>query len=415
MTALPREFLDATLAADHPRLAALSAAVDARARQGRGAQRERALLADLLERSRSRHAARLARLPRPEFPAELPIAQHRERIMELVRDHPVTIVCGETGSGKTTQIPKICLAMGRGAAGFIGCTQPRRIAARSLAHRLAHELPGAPKGLVGHKIRFQDATRPDTVVKIDHRRGAARGDPFGPGAARLRHAHHRRGPRAQPERGLPAGIREAPRRRAPRAEGDRHLRHHRHGALRALLRRRARDRGLGPHLPGRGALPARVLRGAGRGRRAGGHERGDREGGRGDRPREPRWRRARVPAGRARDPRGRGGAAQGRAGQGGPGPGRDPAAVFAPLGRGAGPCLRARRAPPDRARDQRRGDLAHGPRHPLRDRHGARAPEALLAAPEDRPAAHRADLAGVGAPARGALRACCERRGDPAV
>ncbi len=78
----------------------------------------------------------------------------------------MTIVCGETGSGKTTQIPKICLALGRGAAGLIGCTQPRRIAARSLAHRLAHELPGAPKGFVGHKIRFQDATRPDTVVKI---------------------------------------------------------------------------------------------------------------------------------------------------------------------------------------------------------------------------------------------------------
>lgn len=166
MTAPPRDFLAATLACDHPRLATLVAAVDARERQGRGAERERALLADLLERSRARHAARLARLPRPEFPEELPIVQHRDRIAELVRGHPVTIVCGETGSGKTTQIPKICLALGRGAAGFVGCTQPRRIAARSLAHRLAQELPGVPKGFVGHKIRFQDATRPDTVVKI---------------------------------------------------------------------------------------------------------------------------------------------------------------------------------------------------------------------------------------------------------
>jgi ATP-dependent helicase HrpA len=78
----------------------------------------------------------------------------------------VTIVCGETGSGKTTQIPKICLTLGRGAEGFIGCTQPRRIAARSLANRLAVELPGAPKGFVGHKIRFQDQTRPDTVIKV---------------------------------------------------------------------------------------------------------------------------------------------------------------------------------------------------------------------------------------------------------
>ncbi len=80
--------------------------------------------------------------------------------------HPVTIVCGETGSGKTTQLPKIALAIGRGKKGLIGCTQPRRIAARSLSNRLAHELPAFPKGFVGHKIRFQDATRRDTVIKV---------------------------------------------------------------------------------------------------------------------------------------------------------------------------------------------------------------------------------------------------------
>ncbi len=78
----------------------------------------------------------------------------------------MTIVCGETGSGKTTQIPKICLALRRGEHGLIGCTQPRRIAARSLANRLAVELPGMPKGFVGHKIRFQDETRSDTVIKV---------------------------------------------------------------------------------------------------------------------------------------------------------------------------------------------------------------------------------------------------------
>jgi predicted ATPase len=89
-------------------------------------------------------ARRPLALPPLHFPEELPIAQHRARIAELVRAHPVTIVCGETGSGKTTQIPKICLASGRGERGLIGCTQPRRIAARSLAHRLAQELPGAP-------------------------------------------------------------------------------------------------------------------------------------------------------------------------------------------------------------------------------------------------------------------------------
>src|SRR5258706_4620375 len=86
------------------------------------------------------------------FPEELPIAQHRERIAELVASHPVTIVCGETGSGKTTQLPKICLALGRGTKGLIGCTQPRRIAARSLSNRLAPELPALPRAFVGHKI-----------------------------------------------------------------------------------------------------------------------------------------------------------------------------------------------------------------------------------------------------------------------
>ena len=154
------------MAADHPRIAALVEAIRQRAALGRPAEREKALLADLVERSRGRRAARLARLPQPAYPEELPIAQHRDEIAALIRDHPVTIVCGETGSGKTTQIPKICLALERGAAGLVGCTQPRRIAARSLAHRLAQELPGTPKGFVGHKIRFQDETRADTVLKV---------------------------------------------------------------------------------------------------------------------------------------------------------------------------------------------------------------------------------------------------------
>ena len=162
----PPELLEATLAADHPRIAALAGAIRERERGGRTASREKALLEELVERSSKRHRARLASLPAPTFPDDLPIAQHRDEIAALVREHPITIVCGETGSGKTTQLPKICLALRRGAAGLIGCTQPRRIAARSLAHRLAEELPETPKGFVGHKIRFQDATRPETVVKV---------------------------------------------------------------------------------------------------------------------------------------------------------------------------------------------------------------------------------------------------------
>ena len=163
---LPADLLAGTLAADHPRIASLAANIASRTASGRPAERERALLGELLERSRSRVAQRAARMPTPRFPEELPIAQHREEIARLIRDHPVTIVCGETGSGKTTQIPKICLTLGRGTAGLIGCTQPRRIAARSLATRLAQELPGTAKGFVGHKIRFQDATRPETAIKV---------------------------------------------------------------------------------------------------------------------------------------------------------------------------------------------------------------------------------------------------------
>src|SRR5258705_1089489 len=146
----PPDPFAATLAADRPRIASFVAALAERERQGRPATREKALLEALIDRSHKRYAARRAGLPSPRFPDDLPIAQHRDEIAALVRDHPVTIVCGETGSGKTTQIPKICIAIGRGAAGFIGCTQPRRIAARSLAKRLAHELHGTPKGFVGH-------------------------------------------------------------------------------------------------------------------------------------------------------------------------------------------------------------------------------------------------------------------------
>ena len=166
MNTPPEDIFTATLAADHPRIAGLAAGLRERMRAGRPHDREKALFEALVERSQGMYRARLARLPTPQFPDDLPIAARRDDIAALIAKHPVTIVCGETGSGKTTQLPKICLALKRGAAGLIGCTQPRRIAARSLASRLVHELPGAPKGFVGHKIRFQDRTVPETVVKV---------------------------------------------------------------------------------------------------------------------------------------------------------------------------------------------------------------------------------------------------------
>src|SRR5690242_2372999 len=116
--------------------------------------------------SRQRAEARAAGMPRPSFPPELPVSERREEIAEAIRAHPVVIVRGETGSGKTTQLPKICLELGRGARGLIGHTQPRRIAARSVAARIAQELGTKLGEAVGYKVRFTDRTGPDAYIKL---------------------------------------------------------------------------------------------------------------------------------------------------------------------------------------------------------------------------------------------------------
>ena len=100
------------------------------------------------------------------YPPELPVAARRDEIRDAIAAHQVVIVCGETGSGKTTQLPKICLEAGRGQHGMIGHTQPRRIAARTVAARIASELGTQLGGVVGYKVRFQDHTRPGTLVKL---------------------------------------------------------------------------------------------------------------------------------------------------------------------------------------------------------------------------------------------------------
>ncbi|MCX5864222.1 MAG: ATP-dependent RNA helicase HrpA [Deltaproteobacteria bacterium] len=99
------------------------------------------------------------------YPAELPIVAHREEIVEAIRTSQVVIVAGDTGSGKTTQLPKMCLEAGRGVRKRIGCTQPRRIAAIAVAERVAEEL-GDQAGLVGYKIRFKDQTSRNTRLKF---------------------------------------------------------------------------------------------------------------------------------------------------------------------------------------------------------------------------------------------------------
>ncbi len=105
-------------------------------------------------------------MPPITYPAELPVSQRREEILRAIRDHQVVIIAGETGSGKTTQIPKICLELGRGVDGQIGHTQPRRLAARTVAERIAEEL-GSPLGeAVGYQVRFTEVSADGTLVKL---------------------------------------------------------------------------------------------------------------------------------------------------------------------------------------------------------------------------------------------------------
>ncbi len=111
---------------------------------------------------------RTTRAPVPPivYPEELPVSARRDEIAQAIRDHQVVVVCGETGSGKTTQLPKICLELGRGQTGLIGHTQPRRIAASTTANRIARELNSPPGEIVGYKIRFTDKIGPGASIKL---------------------------------------------------------------------------------------------------------------------------------------------------------------------------------------------------------------------------------------------------------
>ena len=113
-------------------------------------------LAAEVSAAEGRVASRRAAVPALTYPEQLPITQKRDEILEAIRDHQVVIVAGETGSGKTTQLPKICLELGRGVRGMIGHTQPRRLAARTVGERIAEELGSELGDVVGYKVRFTD-------------------------------------------------------------------------------------------------------------------------------------------------------------------------------------------------------------------------------------------------------------------
>jgi len=119
-----------------------------------------------IQASVSLRSDRKASLPVPEFPGNLPVSDRRVEIRDAIKDNQVVIIAGETGSGKTTQLPKICMELGRGVSGLIGHTQPRRLAARSIATRIAQELKSEVGTAVGYKVRFKDQVGPKTYLKL---------------------------------------------------------------------------------------------------------------------------------------------------------------------------------------------------------------------------------------------------------
>ncbi|MFD9935596.1 ATP-dependent RNA helicase HrpA [Streptomyces massasporeus] len=140
------------------------------ARKIRKPEARAAVLAEIeaeVGKAEERMAGRRALVPEVTYPEQLPVSQKKDEIADAIRDHQVVIVAGETGSGKTTQIPKICLELGRGVRGMIGHTQPRRIAARTVAERVAEELDTPLGEAVGWKVRFTDQVNQDaTFVKL---------------------------------------------------------------------------------------------------------------------------------------------------------------------------------------------------------------------------------------------------------
>ncbi|HEY1711969.1 MAG TPA: ATP-dependent RNA helicase HrpA [Solirubrobacteraceae bacterium] len=132
----------------------------------RGDEKGEARLERQLAEAQARVQRRRAAVPKLSYPPQLPVSARRDDLLAAIRDHQVVVVAGETGSGKTTQLPKLCLELGRGVRGAIAHTQPRRIAARTVAQRIADELDVPLGGAVGYAVRFDDRGSQDTLVRL---------------------------------------------------------------------------------------------------------------------------------------------------------------------------------------------------------------------------------------------------------
>ncbi|MBB3046707.1 ATP-dependent helicase HrpA [Litorivivens lipolytica] len=151
--------------ADEPKLRRLQRDIHKRARQGKPVDRLQAKYDELLTLSRGKVLQRQQSRPDVSYP-DLPVAREVERIRAALNEHQVIVVAGETGSGKTTQLPKLCLEAGRGLHGLIGHTQPRRLAARTVAQRIASELHTELGAAVGYQVRFVDQVSDATYIKL---------------------------------------------------------------------------------------------------------------------------------------------------------------------------------------------------------------------------------------------------------
>ncbi|MFG0248686.1 MAG: ATP-dependent RNA helicase HrpA, partial [Phycisphaeraceae bacterium JB051] len=158
--------LSACVHADVPKLRRLWKNIKRRESDKQPVDRLQDRFVRLYVQSVQRLEKRTASIPKLTVDETLPINQRRKEIAEAIRDNQVVVICGETGSGKSTQLPQICMEIGRGVQGYIGHTQPRRLAARSIATRIASETKTSLGQTVGYKIRFGDVTTDNTLIKV---------------------------------------------------------------------------------------------------------------------------------------------------------------------------------------------------------------------------------------------------------